>query len=59
MIPFMNLLIVVEYGMRIVFGVLKPIKTTATAPGVIGNIIILPLAVVMFSYPSGTDREHI
>lgn len=48
MIPFMYLLIIVEYGMRIVLGVIKPIETTGTAPGAIGNFIIVPLAVVMF-----------
>jgi hypothetical protein len=48
MIPFMYLLIIVEYGMRIVLGVLKPIEATGTTPGAIGNFIILPVAVVMF-----------
>jgi len=47
LIPFMYLLILVEYFMRIVLGILKPIETTGTAPGAIGNFIIVPLAVIM------------
>jgi hypothetical protein len=37
LIPLMYLLIIVEYGMRIVLGAMKPIETAATAPGAIGN----------------------
>jgi hypothetical protein len=47
LIPFMYLLIIVEYTMRIVLGVLKPIETVGTAPGAVGNFIIVPLAVIM------------
>jgi len=47
LIPFMYLLIIVVYFMRIVLGILKPIETTGTAPGAIGNFIIVPLAVIM------------
>ena len=47
LIPFMYLLIIVEYTMRIVLGVLKPIVTVGTAPGAVGNFIIVPFAVIM------------
>ena len=46
-IPSMYLLLIFEYGMRIVLGVMKPIQTTETAPGAVGNFIIVPLAIVM------------
>lgn len=46
-LPFMYLLVVVEYGMRIFLGLVKPIETTGTAPGGVGNYLILPLALVM------------
>ena len=46
-IPSMYLLLVIEYGIRIVLGVMKPIQTTGTAPGAVGNFIIVPLAIVM------------
>ena len=47
LIPFMYLLIIIEYSMRIVLGFLKPIEMTGTAPGAVGNFIIVPLAVIM------------
>ncbi|NUM48633.1 MAG: hypothetical protein HUU38_28330 [Anaerolineales bacterium] len=46
-IPFMYLLMIVEYGMRIYLGAIKPIETTGTAPGGVGNYILLPLAAGM------------
>jgi len=47
LIPFMYLLILIEYTMRIAFGFIKPIETAGTAPGAIGNFIIVPIAVIM------------
>lgn len=47
LIPFMYLLIIIEYTMRIIIGFLKPIETAGTAPGAIGNFIIVPFAVIM------------
>lgn len=47
LIPVMYLLMLIEYGMRIVLGSLKPIETVDTAPGAIGNYVIAPLAAVM------------
>lgn len=47
LIPLMYLLMIVEYGMRIVLGAIKPIETVGTAPGAIGNFIIIPFAIMM------------
>jgi len=47
LIPLMYLLMIFEYGMRIVLGAIKPIETTGTAPGAIGDYIIIPLAIIM------------
>ena len=47
LIPLMYLLMIFEYAMRIVLGNLKPIVTTTTAPGAIGDYILVPLALVM------------
>ena len=48
-IPFMYLLLIVEYGMRIYLGMVKPIETAGTAPGGVANYIILPFAAVMLA----------
>ncbi len=47
LIPLMYLLMAFEYAMRIVLGNLKPIVTVQTAPGAIGDYIMIPLALVM------------
>lgn len=47
LIPFMYVLLIIEYGMRIILGLLKPIETAGTAPGGIGNFILLPIAILM------------
>jgi hypothetical protein len=47
LIPFMYVLLIIEYGMRIILGMLKPIETAGTAPGGIGNFIFLPIAILM------------
>ncbi|MFW5748188.1 MAG: hypothetical protein ACOCYT_01105 [Chloroflexota bacterium] len=47
LIPLMYLFMIVEYAMRMFLGELKPIETTGTAPGAIGDYIIVPLATVM------------
>jgi hypothetical protein len=43
----MYVLMIVEYGMRILLFELKSIQTTATSSGRTGDFIILPLATVM------------
>jgi hypothetical protein len=58
LIPLMYLLMVFEYGMRIFLGAIKPIETTGTAPGAIGNYIIIPLAIIMLVLSlRKSDRE--
>jgi len=47
LIPFMYVLLILEYGMRIILGMLKPIETAGPAPGGIGNFILLPIAILM------------
>jgi hypothetical protein len=47
LIPLMYLLMIFEYGMRIVLGAIKPIETTGTAPGSIFSAIMVPLTIFM------------
>jgi hypothetical protein len=47
LIPFMYVLIIVEYSLRIILGHLKPIETLSTPPGEIGNYILIPVSLVM------------
>lgn len=47
LIPMMYVLMIVEYAMRIVIGQMKPIVTVGTAPGSIGNWIIIPVCAVL------------
>ncbi|TXT59956.1 MAG: conserved membrane protein of unknown function [Promethearchaeota archaeon] len=56
LIPLMYLIIIIEYSLRIIIGFLKPIETTGIAPGAIGNLIILPLALIML-YFSISSRD--
>ena len=47
-IPFLYLLMIIEYSARIIFALVKPIHTMGVAPGDIGNYIMVPLAILMF-----------
>jgi hypothetical protein len=47
LISAMYVLLIIEYIMRIVIGIMKPIVTVGTAPGGIGNYILVPLCVTM------------
>ena len=47
LIPAMYVLMIVEYAMRIVIGQMKPIITSGTAPGSIGNWIMVPVCIVL------------
>ncbi len=47
LIPAMYVLMIVEYAMRIIIGQMKPIVTTGTAPGSVGNWIMVPVCVVL------------
>lgn len=48
LIPLMYLFLCAEYILRLVVGWAKPIITESTAPGAIGNYVMIPLAMVMF-----------
>ncbi len=50
LIPFMYILIVIEYMMRIIVGVIKPFEIATTPPGAIFNIIMIPLGLIMFFF---------
>ncbi len=45
LIPAMYLLMIVEYAMRIVVGQMKPVVTSGTAPGSIGNWVMVPVCI--------------
>jgi len=47
LIPLMWVLVLMEYSMRIVIGQFKPIPTVGTAPGAMGNVPFVILAVIM------------
>jgi hypothetical protein len=46
-IPFMYVLLLLEYAGRIAIGLAKPIETAGTAPGAVGDYVLVPLALVM------------
>ena len=49
LIPMMYVLMIVEYAMRIVIGQMKPIITMGTAPGSIGNWIMVPVCAILLA----------
>ena len=49
LIPMMYVLMIVEYAMRIVIGQMKPIVTTGTAPGSVGNWIMVPVCAILLA----------
>jgi len=50
LIPAMYVLMIVEYAMRIVIGQMKPIVTSGTAPGSIGNWVMVPVYVLLLAF---------
>jgi len=50
LIPLMYLFIFIEYLMRIIIGISKPIETAGTAPGAIGNFILVPLSLILLFF---------
>ena len=46
-IPLMWLLTVIEYSGRLFLTVAKPFEIRGTAPGAVGNYILIPLALIM------------
>lgn len=49
LIPLMWLFVLIEYSGRLLLAVAKPFETTGTAPGAIGNYVLIPLALVMLA----------
>ena len=47
LIPFMYILIIIEYSGRVLIGMVKPLIVSHTPPGAIGDYILIPLAIVM------------
>ena len=47
LIPFMYILIIIEYSGRVLIGMAKPLIVSHTPPGAIGDYILIPLAIVM------------
>lgn len=52
MIPLMWLFILIEYSGRLVLAFARPFETAGTAPGAIGNLIFVPLALLMLALSS-------
>lgn len=47
LIPLMYGFIMIEYSVRLLLTFAKPMEITGTAPGAVGNYIMVPLAVIM------------
>jgi len=47
LIPFMYMLIIIEYSGRVLIGMVKPLIVSHTPPGAIGDYILIPLAIMM------------
>jgi len=59
MIPLMYLLMFVEYFVRTVyFPLAKPIPTVGTAPGAIGNLPLMIIALVMLGFSVVTPKKR-
>lgn len=50
LVPFMYILLMLETGLRMLVGYMKPVVFKHTPPGAIGNYVILPLAAVMLAW---------
>ena len=48
LIPFMYLMLILEWGGRLALGMYKPIETAGQAPGGIGNMVLPFVCLVMF-----------
>jgi hypothetical protein len=47
LIPAMYVLMIIEYAMRIIIGQMKPIVTVGTAPGSVGNWVMVPVCIIL------------
>ena len=57
LIPFMYLLLFIEYAGRILLGLWKPIVLAGTAPGAVGNYLMVPLALGMTFLSQGNSHQ--
>ena len=57
LIPLMYLILCAEYVLRLGVGWAKPIITESTAPGAIGNYVMIPLSIVMFIFSMQTKEK--
>jgi len=48
LIPLLYLLGILEYAVRLILTVVKPIEIEGTAPGGVGNFILIPVLLIMF-----------
>jgi len=58
LIPFMYLLILVEYSGRGLIGIVKPLTVSHIPPGAIGDYILIPLAAVMLIASLKNQNRH-
>ena len=59
LIPFMYVLILIEYSGRIIIGYVKPLVVTHIPPGAIGDYIMVPLAILMLIISFRSYQETI
>jgi hypothetical protein len=57
LIPLMYLLLAIEYSARLLLGGFKPVELSGTAPGAIGNIFLIPLALLMLFLSLSSRKE--
>lgn len=57
LIPLMYLLLVIEYSARLLLGLFKPVQLSGTAPGGIGNYLLIPIALLMIFLSLPTQGE--
>ena len=50
LIPFMYLFILIEYTLRFSLTYSKPFEILGTAPGAVGNYIVIPLSLIMLLF---------
>jgi len=59
LIPLLYLLAIGEYAVRLILTAVKPMETDGTAPGAIGNYILVPLLGIMFALSLLPQRPNV
>jgi len=57
MIPILFLLAIVEYSVRIALTFFKPIEIAGTAPGGVGNYVMVPVLIILFVFSKGLEKS--